>query len=312
VAEELRLMIVIKSALKHRSRRDVIRKTWGYDRRFADVNIRHAFVVGSCDSITLVEAEEMIGERSPYGRRGHPTSASHVTGPPKCQDLLDEEQELNKDIIQADFLDTYYNNTIKTMVGMKWVLDHCPTAEFVLFVDDDYYVSIKNLLKDLNNPFAATSKNMDKLNGRDALDTFDAKKFAPGGPFDGRLYMGYVFGDSAPMRHKTSKWYVPLEEYKYDKFPPYVTAGAFVLSRESLRDMFYASLYTRHFRFDDIYLGILAKRVQLKPFHNMNFHFHKKYPQTVGHYRDVIASHGFDDSHEMYKLWTDEKEAGYA
>jgi beta-1,3-galactosyltransferase / beta-1,3-N-acetylglucosaminyltransferase len=66
-------------------------------------------------------------------------------------------------------------------------------------------------------------------------------------PHEAKLYAGFVF-NSAPHRHKSSKWYVPLDEYKYDMWPTYVTAGVFVLSREALLEMYCASLYTKHFR----------------------------------------------------------------
>lgn len=66
-------------------------------------------------------------------------------------------------------------------------------------------------------------------------------------PADAKLFAGFVI-HSAPHRHKSSKWYVTLDEYKYDMWPPYVTAGAFLLSRDALQDFYCTSLYTQHFR----------------------------------------------------------------
>jgi beta-1,3-galactosyltransferase / beta-1,3-N-acetylglucosaminyltransferase len=66
-------------------------------------------------------------------------------------------------------------------------------------------------------------------------------------PADAKLFAGFVF-NSAPHRHKSSKWFVSLDEYKYDMWPTYVTAGVFVLSREALQEMYCVSLYTKHFR----------------------------------------------------------------
>lgn len=197
-AEPLTLMFMVKSALKHRSRRDVIRKTWGFEERFADVNIRRLFVVGSCDSITQEEALQDMATPGAFKSRDKDSVMSVLS----CQDLIDEEQEKNGDMIQADFLDTYYNNTIKTMVGMKWLVDNCPNFEFALFVDDDYYVSTKNLLKFIRDPFKAedNSENETAISSR--------KESHSKRDFDGRLYAGYVFNGSSPMRHRTSKWLV--------------------------------------------------------------------------------------------------------
>ena len=64
-------------------------------------------------------------------------------------------------------------------------------------------------------------------------------------PDDVRLFTGFVFPRSRPHRHKSSKWFVGLDEYPYDFWPPYVTAGAYVLSREALIDMYFTSYYTK-------------------------------------------------------------------
>ena len=123
-------------------------------------------------------------------------------------------------------------------------------------------------------------------------------------PSDVKLFTGYVFPRSRPQRHKWSKWFVDLLEYPYDFLPPYVTAGAYIVSRD-------ASYYTRMFRFDDIWLGLIAKKAGIEPFHNNQFYFHP--PQyTVQGYKYVIASHGFSDPDHMNKIWTQQKQAGYA
>lgn len=292
VPAELRLVIVIKSALQHRRRRDVIRRTWGFEKRFADVNIRRVFVVGSCASITRDEVQEMAPKVEPHEYEFR-----------SCQELLDEEASANGDVVQADFIDAYYNNTIKTMVGMKWIVNHCSNAQFAFFVDDDYYVSMKNLLKFIRDPFAKPKPEPSDNSIRSALRSVE--RHVPK-TFDGRLYGGYVFPHSSPMRHKTSKWYVSLDEYPYSHFPPYVTAGAFVLSREAFRDMYFASLYTKHFRFDDIYLAILAKKVDITPVHSDNFYFWSK-DYSKGGYADVIAAHGWGDPKELTRVWSEQK-----
>ena len=64
-------------------------------------------------------------------------------------------------------------------------------------------------------------------------------------PDDVRLFTGFVFPHSRPHRHKSSKWFVGLDEYPFDFWPPYVTAGAYVLSREALVDMYFTSYYTK-------------------------------------------------------------------
>ena len=129
-------------------------------------------------------------------------------------------------------------------------------------------------------------------------------------PEDVRLFAGYVFV-SSPHRHRTSKWYVSLSEYPYHLWPPYITAGAYVLSKEALVDMYYTSLYTQHFKFDDIFLGIVAKKADIEPFHCDEFHFYKK-EYTKFNYKYVITSHGYDDPNELTQVWHEQKSLGNA
>ena len=275
-SNEIDLLIVVKSALEHRQRRNGIRQTWGFEERFSDVVIKTIFILGSCH-----ERYDIIN----------------------CQDQIDDESQLHHDIVQADFTDSYYNNTIKIMMAFKWAVMNCPQAQHILFVDDDYYVSIKNLLKYIRS--FSDSNNEVLTSDFSSNDDSD---------FDGRLYTGFVFPTSTPMRHKISKWFVSLDEYPYSHYPPYVTAGAFLLSNKSLSDMYFASLYTKLFKLDDIYIGILAKKVSIKPIHNNNFIFwQSKLPSYDNEkFSNVIASHGFDNTEFLIKTWNQQKTLGNA
>lgn len=48
--------------------------------------------------------------------------------------------------------------------------------------------------------------------------------------------------------------------------------GALVMSKQVVEDFYYASYYTKHFRFDDIYLGIMAHKMNIIPFSCSYFH----------------------------------------
>ena len=52
-----------------------------------------------------------------------------------------------KDIIMENFIDSYGNLTLKTMMGLKWASRYCGRAKFVYKVDDDMFVNVQNLLK---------------------------------------------------------------------------------------------------------------------------------------------------------------------
>ncbi|KAG7160493.1 Beta-1-3-galactosyltransferase brn-like [Homarus americanus] len=266
--DSIRLMYVVKSALQNFDKRMGIRNSWGFESRFSDVEIRTVFLVG-------MKPDE-----------------------PHLQKLLAKEVEEHKDIIQANFSDSYYNNTLKTMMGLHWTYCYCQKVKYFLFVDDDYYVSTRNMLRFLRDP----------ANYPNYLENYVVSAV---NEYKEYLYAGYVFENAHPIRWVFSKWYVSLDEYPYSEWPPYVTAGAYVLSRKSLEDLYFGSIYTNKFRFDDIFLGMAAKYASIKPFHHKEFYFYRKLYDKEG-YKWVIASHGFDDPKELQEVWSEQRSAGNA
>ncbi|KAF4526801.1 hypothetical protein B566_EDAN016628 [Ephemera danica] len=289
---DIRLVYIVKSEMSHFDRRDAIRKSWGFEKRFSDVAIRCVFVLGI----------------NPHNQT--------------LQALIMQEQERHGDIVQADFLDTYYNNTIKTMMGIKWARKYCPQSKFYFFSDDDMYVSTKNVLRFVRNPTRypeyledpVVSLTKSKQNhgillhneNRQLKQVLDFEL-----PEEVRLYAGNVMF-VAPLRAHFSKWYVPLSEYPFHLWPPYVTAGSYVLSRAALDELFFGSLFTKHFRFDDVYLALVALKAGLEPLHSNEFLFHRPSSDHPSEFHYVIACHGFSNPREMQKFWEMQREAGNA
>ena len=50
-----RVVYVVKSALSHFERREAIRRTWGYEKRFSDVPMRTVFLLGSGADVGVQE-----------------------------------------------------------------------------------------------------------------------------------------------------------------------------------------------------------------------------------------------------------------
>ncbi|XP_038211832.1 beta-1,3-galactosyltransferase brn [Zerene cesonia] len=250
--KQLDLFIIVKSAMGNFDHRSAIRQTFAKENAVRGKTVKTLFFLGIDDA---------------------PKSETQMK--------IDEEMAQFKDIIQIDFLDTYFNNTIKTVMSFRWLYEHCPMADYYLFTDDDMYISVKNLLSYVHGERDGMISEKERV-----------------------LFAGYVF-KSIPQRFRSSKWRVSLEEYPWDKWPPYVTAGAFVLSNKSMKMLYVASLFVKHFRFDDIYLGIVAKKVGIEPTHCANFHFYKKKYSKDG-YKNVIASHGYDDKEELIRVWNEQ------
>ncbi|XP_076064361.1 beta-1,3-galactosyltransferase brn-like isoform X2 [Oratosquilla oratoria] len=267
VKGSIRLMYVIKSAPENFAKRSGIRKSWGFEKRFSEVEIRTVFLIGICHNDS------------------------------QLQDLLVKEAEAYKDVIQADFIDSYYNNTIKTMMGLHWTYHYCNKVKYFLFVDDDYYVSTRNVLRFLRSP-----RN---------YPHYLKSPVSSGIHEEENLLAGYVFRSASPIRWYPSKWYISLAEYPYSHWPPYVTAGAYIVSRTSLEKIYFGSIYTYHFRFDDIFIGMAAKKAGLVPLHNSEFYFHRK-TYSKDNFKWVIACHDFNDPYELQRVWNEQRAIGNA
>ncbi|XP_033731607.1 beta-1,3-galactosyltransferase brn-like [Pecten maximus] len=237
------LLFMIKSAPGNFDQRQVIRETWTNNTYFQKDVIRHAFLLART-------MNETVNNRL----------------------LL--EKRLNHDIVEMSYVDDYYNNTYKTIGGINWCVKYCPTAKFVMLVDDDMYV--------------ATDFLLDYLHG------------LPQNMSDS-LFVGRVWND-VPQRGPTQKWFMPIEDYPYKMYPPFLSAGAIIMSMDFVKRLQIAIQYTKKFKFDDVFLAIVAYKLGVKPIHHQDIHIH---PVS---YRDkkfitTLASHGYGHPDELKIAW---------
>lgn len=243
----LKLTIVVKSSAPHFRKRMAIRETWGFeDQLWPDVSIRTVFNVGLSNS-------------SFFG------------------DQIDTESEIFQDILQSDFMDKYYNNTLKTVMGIKWAVSACKNTDFFFFVDDDAFVSVENLVKLIKD------QNYTK---------------------ESILYTGYILSSSKPFRDPENKWYVSDEEFPGTDYPPFASGVAVLYSWSGLQRIQEGIYNSNHFRFDDVFIGIAAKQSDVKPIHNENFRIYDKLNlENFMNRKNTIVSHGFQDIDEMVNMW---------
>lgn len=237
------LTILVKSKLDYFERREAIRSSWAQS---SQPRIRAFFLIG------------------------HSTSGTHIG------DKFEREVTKYGDIIQQDFEDVYYNNTLKTIMGIRWAAEECGNSRFYLFIDDDFYLNPRLLISHLSQPFDQTT-----------LDKF---------------YAGFVYPNSSPMRHMLSKWYLSLDDYPYDKFPPYVSAGCYILSQQSLRLFYVGTKLIKRFKFDDIYMGILAYLLEVKPEHMKSVYYDAPSYFPSLYANEIVAAHGFE-ANELIRIW---------
>ena len=243
------LLIVIKSSLENFDQRNMIRRTWG--RQYGmNYNIRRVFLLGV----------------NPKDKQ--------------LQQKIGIEQQDYDDIVQQFFIDTYFNNTLKMMMGFQWAVEFCDNAKFVAFFDDDYYVNINRVVH-----------MMDSLRPTEYHNTI----------------LGYIWKNAMPMRIRDNKWYISLKEYPFRFWPNYVTAGSYFAHMATVERLKIAMQYVKIIRFDDIFLGIVAYKLGIHIKHNDHLYF---YDMAYDKYkfRSVIAAHGFYDVEFLYKVWKEQRE----
>lgn len=156
-------------------------------------------------------------------------------GQASIQHKLEEESRKYDDIIQMNFLDSYQNLTIKTMMIMNWVATYCPNASYVMKVDADIFVNVFYLIKRLRSS-----------------------------PRQGFI-TGSVISDGRPRRDSKSKWHVSEDLYPEDSFPWYVSGAGYVFSIDLAAKISWASRFVPMIPLEDVYVGLCLHVLGIRP-----------------------------------------------
>jgi len=188
---------------------------------------------------------------------------------PFLQEYINKESSMFNDILQENFIDDYNNNTLKTVMAFNWCVTKCTKTKYFFFVDDDYLVNVRLLLTDLR------------------------KK-----PLDTSIFTGCVWYNAKPNRDKRSKWFISKAEYPDYVWPPYATGGSTVISFDYANRMVEGFKTTKPLYIDDVYLGIVAKKLKIPLTNDKRFHPYYNFKQIDRFY----SIHNF---HSARKLETD-------
>ncbi|GAB6023014.1 hypothetical protein CHUAL_007104 [Chamberlinius hualienensis] len=241
--KSLMLVILVATAVEHAAQRQAIRETWGsYAKTLPEVTL--AFVTG------------------------RPVNTN-------SQSIIMKEALQYGDIIQEDFMDTYKNLTLKTVMLLKWANTFCTEAKYIMKADDDMFVNVPNLLKYVKS-----------------LRIYKSQLF-------GRLVKG-----ARPLRTKSSKYYVPVSEYKDKVYPDYLSGTAYVMSADVAAKLYAVSKVTPIFFFEDVFItGICAKKAGIVRRNHIGFVYYKR-PVKGCSYLRVITGHNNTPT-DLRKIWKD-------
>lgn len=243
------LVLLVATEARQVEARNAIRQTWGNESAVPAVGLIRLFLLGKTE-----------GELGALQQR-----------------TLEAESQRYHDILQQDFLDSYRNLTVKTLMGMNWVALHCPRASYVMKTDSDMFVNTEYLVSKLLRPEIKPKKNY----------------------FTGNNMRGF-----GPNRNKNSKWYMPPEMYPDDKYPTFCSGTGYVFSGDLAAKIYGVSLSVRHLHLEDVYVGICLFKLGIEPTPPANaFLFnHWRVSYSSCKYSHLITSHGFQPN-ELLKYW---------
>ncbi|XP_072038262.1 beta-1,3-galactosyltransferase 1-like [Amphiura filiformis] len=217
------LLIMCLTAPAEMNRRTAIRKTWA--------KVTH--VLGRRVATIFLLAKE-VGKM-------------HT-----LNEIIARESEMFGDICKEDFIDSYQNLTLKTMMGFRWVNSFCNQTKFVLKIDSDTIPNLPNIVRHL-------------IEKRMNTTTFE----------------GYVMKGKNPVRKydasnmKISKWYVSESVYPHPTYPPYVNGPSYLVSSNLVNPIVSVSEHIPYIPIEDVYVGMLMKTIGVRPTYNHRYTQHR-------------------------------------
>ncbi|XP_017278638.1 beta-1,3-galactosyltransferase 1-like [Kryptolebias marmoratus] len=201
------LVILIPVPPQSRGARDIIRRTWGKDTTVQGQVVNYYFLLGL-------------------------SKVSNGTEEPEEQILLESQE--HHDILQSEFLDSYKNLTIKTMLMFEWLSARCPSTSYAMKVDSDIFLNLHNLV--------------------------DVLLKAPR-----QLYMtGLVIRNAQVLRNPNSKWFLPATAFPELVYPPYPMGLGYVFSLDLAKRILEASAHIKAVYIEDVYVGLCMRHLGIE------------------------------------------------
>ncbi|XP_037026818.1 beta-1,3-galactosyltransferase 5-like [Bradysia coprophila] len=128
-------VIVVLSSRKNSERRNLVRQTYGS--------------VKSANNVQILAVVFLLANSDAHNNDVD-------------RNKLQVESDRFGDIIMGDFVDSYRNLTLKTIMAYDWLTSHCREAQFVVKTDDDVVVNIFELTRRLDSlsPAEMVSSNI--------------------------------------------------------------------------------------------------------------------------------------------------------
>ncbi|CAN2387549.1 galactosyltransferase activity [Pristimantis euphronides] len=240
------LVLLVTTIQSQKEARMAIRKSWGKERLIRGKRVVTFFLLGLKENEPIKETFKLAHEHIIYN-----------------------------DIIQQNFIDTYYNLTLKTLAGIEWITHHCPQASYVMKTDSDMFINTFYLVELL------------------------LRKNQPS-----NFFTGVLKPDDSPIRDRISKWYVSEKEYAGEKYPPFCSGTGYVLSTDVAQKIYNISFSLPFFKLEDVYVGMCLDRLKipLQELHKETTFFASKPAFSICTYRNIVSAHEVPP-HEIVMYW---------
>ncbi|XP_066476746.1 UDP-GalNAc:beta-1,3-N-acetylgalactosaminyltransferase 1-like [Tiliqua scincoides] len=188
---------------------------------------------------------------------------------------VEDESILYGDIIRQDFLDTYDNLTLKTIMAFRWVTEFCSSARYVMKTDSDAFINTGNLVKFLLNSNASEN-----------------------------FMTGYLLINNYSVRWFFSKVYISYGDYPFKLYPPYCSGLGYVLDTRLARRIYGTMSHIKPIKLEDVYVGICLNVLGVDLFvpGDAELFFLYRINFDICRFRHLIAVHGISP-HEMIEFW---------
>ncbi|XP_072825509.1 beta-1,3-galactosyltransferase 5 [Vicugna pacos] len=238
------LVLLVTSSPEQAYARMVIRNTWGREQTVMGKQIKTFFLLG--------------------------------TTPDKdVSKKVAQEIQQHRDVVQKDFLDAYFNLTLKTMMGLEWVHRLCPQAAFVMKTDTDMFINVFYLTELL------LKRNRTS-----------------------RFFTGYLKLNEYPIRSRYSKWFVSKQEYPWDKYPPFCSGTGYVFSSDVAGQVYNVAESVPFIKLEDVFVGLCLEKLKIKleELHSEQTFFPGGLPFTTCRYKRIVACHHIKPQ-DILKYW---------
>ncbi|XP_029912321.1 beta-1,3-galactosyltransferase 2-like [Myripristis murdjan] len=249
------LVLMVAVATYDMAARDAIRRTWGKETLVKGELVKTLFLLGLPGGDDAEQKQQKL--------RG--------------------ENLLYNDLIQSNFMDTYLNLTIKTMVIMDWLATRCPEAAYAMKIDADMFLNVDNLVIMLKKPGIPKQKYL----------------------------TGLIKENIEVLRDKDSKWYVSEELFPDPVYPTYALGMGYVFSNDLTEKFVQASKAIKPFNIEDAYIGMCMKKLGLKLTAPPDMSQFKAYFKSYNRCEfSQVITYILVSSEDLLKYWGDVKRPG--